>query len=167
VGQLHEWEKIVPSTELMRGYRTARDEGVPHRVIVTYLTMTGSFIDLMQRLSRGRQPVASIERRTTSAKVTDQARWRDPDETQRKRTFRKKSDAERFPTTVEASKLTGSYVNHSDKTTVAEYARGWAAARPLLPTYTQVSWTSARVLARTCSSPHVGSLRTQGTSDST
>src|SRR5215212_2436535 len=59
-----------------------------------------------------------------------QARWRDPDGRQRKASFRIKGDAQRHLTTVEASKLTGGYVDASDRTTVAEYARRWSAARP-------------------------------------
>jgi hypothetical protein len=47
---------------------------------------------------------------------------------QRKKTFAKKGDADRFAATVEADKLWGQYVDHSDRTTVAEYARAWAAA---------------------------------------
>jgi integrase len=39
-------------------------------------------------------------------------------------------DAERFLTGVEASKLRGAYVDPSDRTTVAVYARRWAAGRP-------------------------------------
>ncbi len=74
--------------------------------------------------------MASIEKRVRDGKVTWQARWRDPSDAQRKRTFPRRVDAERFLTGVEASKLTGSYVDHSDKTTVVQYARAWASSRP-------------------------------------
>ncbi|SDY84756.1 Site-specific recombinase XerD [Modestobacter sp. DSM 44400] len=82
--------------------------------------------------------MASVEARQTrrsgrDAKVYD-VRFRDPDGRQRKRTFGKKGDADRFAATVEADKLRGQYIDHSDRTTVAEYARAWAAARPHRPT---------------------------------
>jgi integrase len=60
-------------------------------------------------------------------------RYRDPDGRQRKQTFAKKGDADRFSATVETDKLRGTYVDHSDRTTVAEYARVWAEARPHRP----------------------------------
>ncbi len=62
-------------------------------------------------------------------KVYD-CRYRDPDGRQRKRTFTRKGDADRYAATVEADKLRGQYVDHFDRTTVAEYARAWAATRP-------------------------------------
>jgi hypothetical protein len=81
--------------------------------------------------------VASVETRLTRrngkpTKVYD-VRFRDPDGRQRKKTFGKKGEADRFAATVEADKLRGQYVDHSDRTTVAEYARTWAAARPHRP----------------------------------
>src|SRR3954466_3847470 len=48
----------------------------------------------------------------------------------RKKTFGKKAEADRFAATVEADKHRGQYVDHADRTTVTEYARAWAAARP-------------------------------------
>jgi integrase len=82
--------------------------------------------------------MASVESRWTrragrEVKVYD-VRFRDPDGRQRKKTFSKKGDADRFAATVEADKLRGQYVDHSDRTTVAEYARAWAEARPHRPT---------------------------------
>lgn len=81
--------------------------------------------------------MASVEPRQTrrdgrDAKVYD-VRFRDPDGKQRKRTFGKKGDADRYASTVEADKLRGQFVDHSDRTTVAEYARQWAASRPHRP----------------------------------
>lgn len=81
--------------------------------------------------------MASVEFRLTrragrEVKVYD-CRYRDPDGRQRKKTFSKKGDADRFAATVEADKLRGQYVDHSDRTTVTEYARTWAAARPHRP----------------------------------
>ncbi len=81
--------------------------------------------------------MASVESRPThrngrEAKVYD-VRFRDPDGRQRRKTFGKKGGADRFAATVEADKLRGQFVDHSDRTTVAEYARAWAAARPHRP----------------------------------
>jgi integrase len=78
--------------------------------------------------------MASVESRASrrngrDVKVYD-VRFRDPDGRQRKKTFGKKGDADRFAATVEADKLRGQYVDHSGRTTVAEYARSWAAGRP-------------------------------------
>ncbi len=82
--------------------------------------------------------MASVEARQTRrdgrlVKVYD-CRFRDPDGRQRKKTFTKKGDADRFAATVEADKIRGQYVDHSDRTTVGEYARAWAGARPHRPT---------------------------------
>jgi hypothetical protein len=52
----------------------------------------------------------------------------------RARSFDRKSDAEKYVTTVEAEALAGVYVNRSDRTTVVEHARFRAAARPHRPT---------------------------------
>ncbi len=81
--------------------------------------------------------MARIEARPTrrsgrEVKVYD-VRFRDPDGRQRKKTFGKKGDADRFAATVEADKIRGQYVDHTDRTTVAEYARAWAASRPHRP----------------------------------
>ena len=46
------------------------------------------------------------------------------------RSFDRKSNAEKYVTTVEAEALAGVYVNRSDRTTVVEHAPFWAAARP-------------------------------------
>ncbi len=70
--------------------------------------------------------MASIKRRT----LGDGSRrydvvYRNPENRQRRKTFSRKVDAERFATTTEADKLRGAYIDHSDRTTVAEYARRW------------------------------------------
>jgi integrase len=62
------------------------------------------------------------------------ARWLDPDGRERSKTFARRSDAERHLATVEGAKLAGTYVDHTDRTTVTEYARRWAATRPHRPT---------------------------------
>ena len=54
--------------------------------------------------------MASIERRDRDGKVIWRAHYRAPDGKQRNRSFARKVDAERFLTTVENSKLVGSYI---------------------------------------------------------
>ncbi len=55
--------------------------------------------------------MASIEKRTRGGRSRWYARYRDPAGEQRTRTFDRRIDAERFLTTTEASKLTGSYID--------------------------------------------------------
>src|SRR4051794_23353734 len=84
--------------------------------------------------------------------VTYEARWREPDSRQRKRSFKKKSDAERYLTTIESSLLTGGYVDPSrSKVTIGEYAEQWMAGRTRLKPKTVASYRSLlnnRVLPR-------------------
>ena len=55
--------------------------------------------------------MASIEKRKRNGQLRWYARYRDPGGTQLVKVFDRKIDAERFLTTVEASKLTGSYID--------------------------------------------------------
>jgi integrase len=73
--------------------------------------------------------MASTEkRRGRDGKATWQARWRDPDGRQRKRTFARKSDAERFLTGIESDKLRGAYIApDAGRVTFGECACQWAA----------------------------------------
>ncbi len=64
------------------------------------------------------------------------ARWT-VDGRERSKTFTRKADAERFLATVQADLLRGSYVDPHDRTTVAAYARQWAAGRPHRPATAQ------------------------------
>lgn len=73
--------------------------------------------------------MASVEKHVRDGKIKWRARWRDPDGRQRMRTFTRKGDAERFVATVRADVLRGTYIDTSDRTTVAEYARRWAEGR--------------------------------------
>jgi integrase len=77
--------------------------------------------------------MASVEKRVRDGRTTYQARWRDDQGRQRKKSFTKKGDADRYAATVEADKARGTYVEPS-KITVAEYARTWAETRPHRPT---------------------------------
>ena len=77
--------------------------------------------------------MASVEKKVRNGRTTYQARWRDDQDQQRKKSFAKKGDADRFAATVEADKARGTYIELS-KITVAEYARKWAESRPHRPT---------------------------------
>jgi hypothetical protein len=55
--------------------------------------------------------VASIEKRLRDSEVRWYARFRDPAGAQKVKVFTRRVDAERFLTTVEASKLTGRYID--------------------------------------------------------
>src|SRR3954454_20171064 len=77
--------------------------------------------------------MASVEKRVRNGRTTYEARWRDDQGRQHKKSFGKKGDADRHAATVEADKARGTYVEPS-KTTVAEYARRWAETRPHRPT---------------------------------
>jgi integrase len=71
--------------------------------------------------------VASVKRRPDGKW---RARWRDPEGKEHAKHFDKKRDADRFLATIEADKARGQYVDPTDKTTVIQYARQWASARP-------------------------------------
>src|SRR3954447_7591807 len=71
----------------------------------------------------------SPRRNGKPAKVYD-VRFRDPDGRQRKKTFGKKAEADRFAATVEGDKHRGQYIDHADRTTGTECGRPWAPARP-------------------------------------
>lgn len=71
--------------------------------------------------------MASIQKRPDGRY---RARWRDLDGKEHAKHFDRKRDASAFLATVEADKLRGQYVDPTDKTTVVEYARRWAATRP-------------------------------------
>ena len=77
--------------------------------------------------------MASVAKRIRNGRTTYEARWRDHHGRQRKKSFTKKGDADRYAATVEADKARGTYVEPS-KITVAEYARSWAETRPHRPT---------------------------------
>ena len=84
--------------------------------------------------------------------VTWEARWRDPGNRQRKKTFAKKSDADRYLTSIESSLLTGGYVDPSrSRVTIGAYAEQWVAGRTRLKPKTVASYRSLlnnRVLPR-------------------
>lgn len=74
--------------------------------------------------------MASVEKRLRNGRTTWLARWRDPDGKERKKSFPRRVDADRFLTTIRADLLRGQYVDPQDRTTVAEFARRYAAVQP-------------------------------------
>ena len=82
------------------------------------------------------------------------ARWRTPSGRSRAKTFARKVDAERYLTTVEHSKMTGSYTDPAaGRLTVAEWANRWMASRVHLKAKTIASYESllrSRVLPALC-----------------
>lgn len=84
--------------------------------------------------------------------VTWETRWRELNNRQRKKTFTKKSDAERYKTFIEGSLHTGSYVDPSrSRVTVGTYAEQWMGGRTRLKPKTVASYRSLlnnRVLPR-------------------
>jgi integrase len=84
--------------------------------------------------------------------VTWEARWREADGRQRRKTFPKKSDAERFLTGVESGLHTGSYVNPSHgRLTFGPFAEEWLSGRVRLKPKTAAGYRGlldSRVLPR-------------------
>ena len=78
--------------------------------------------------------MASVEKRTRNGKVAYVARWRDASGKSRSQSFGRKVDADRHAATVAADLARGSYVDGNAKTTVAEYARSYIAAKVYRPT---------------------------------
>jgi integrase len=67
--------------------------------------------------------MASVEKRVRNGKTTYVARWRDDQDKQRKRSFTKKGDADRYAATMEADKVRGTYVDHrAGRITLGEFA---------------------------------------------
>ncbi len=70
--------------------------------------------------------MASVEKRVRDGSTTWLARWRDPDGKQRKRSFTRRMDAERYLTGVSADLLRGNYIDPSaGRLTCGEWARQW------------------------------------------
>lgn len=77
--------------------------------------------------------MGSVDKLTTGDRPTWRARWRDAEGRQRSKSFSRRGDAERYVVKVEAELQRGDYVDPHDTTTVAAYARQWAAGRPHRP----------------------------------
>ncbi len=55
--------------------------------------------------------MASFEKRQSARGVRDDVRYRDPDGHQHRKSFIRKSDADRFASVVEADKLRGTFID--------------------------------------------------------
>jgi integrase len=101
--------------------------------------------------------MASIEKRTRAGQTRWYARYRDPAGKQRVKVFDRKVDAEKYLTTVEASKLTGAYVDPSRaRVTVETMAGRWLAGKVNLKSTTRARYEAAlkvHVLPRWGSTP--------------
>ena len=74
--------------------------------------------------------MASVERRTRNGRTRWYVRYRDPGGEQRTKTFDRRVDADRFLTTVESSKLVGSYIDPAlARLTVGEWSQRWMAGQ--------------------------------------
>ena len=71
--------------------------------------------------------MSSVEKRLRDGSTTWLARWRDPEGKQRKRSFPRRVDADRFLTTVEHGILTGTYIDPAaGKITLAGFYADWS-----------------------------------------
>ncbi len=85
--------------------------------------------------------MASVEKRIRDGSTTWLARWRDPDGKQRKRSFPRRTDADRFLKGVEADKLRGTYVDPTaGRVTVGEWAEKWLDAQVQLKPSTRARY---------------------------
>lgn len=78
--------------------------------------------------------MGSIQRRNQNGTMTWIARWRDPDGRQRKKSFGRRAEAERFLATVSADIVHGQYVDPNDPTIFRDYAETWREAQVHRPT---------------------------------
>jgi integrase len=101
--------------------------------------------------------MASIEKRTSGdGRTTWVARWRDPSGKQRKRTFRRRVDAELFAAGTRTDMARGVYIDAArGRLTVSEWAGPWLAGRAHLTAKTLDSYES---LLRTRILPTWGDL---------
>lgn len=87
--------------------------------------------------------MSSIEKRTRTGRARWYVRYRDPRGEQRTKVFDRKVDAERYLTTVESAKLSGSYLDPKrSAVTVGEFAKRWKAAQGHLKPSTRERYAS-------------------------
>jgi integrase len=92
-----------------------------------------------------------------SGRMTWRARWRDDRNRQRSKSFRRKVDAERFMTSLEHAKNSGTYVDPAaGRMTVEEWSDRWLAAQLHLKPKTLVSYKS---LLAACVLPRWGRVQ--------
>jgi len=85
--------------------------------------------------------MSSVDKRIRDGRTTWLARWRDPGGTQRKRTFARKTDADRHLIGIESRMLDGSYIDPSrSRVTVQAWAQQWLAGQVQLKESTRVRY---------------------------
>lgn len=78
--------------------------------------------------------MGSVEKRIRNGRTTYVVRWRDDAGRQRKKSFARKLDADRYRTEIDHKILSGAYVDPAaGKVTFKTYAEGWRAIQPLRP----------------------------------
>ncbi|MGI8881041.1 MAG: hypothetical protein ACR2KJ_11165 [Jatrophihabitans sp.] len=101
--------------------------------------------------------MASVEKRERGGTVRWRAHYRDPAGKQRSKSFGRRVDAERFLTTVEASKLTGSYVDPAAaRLAVGAWAQRWLDGQAHLKPSTRERYAG---ILREHVTPRWGSVR--------
>jgi integrase len=104
--------------------------------------------------------VSHVEKRIQAGRVTYRARWRDPSGRERKRSFNRKTDAQRFLVGVEDAKLRGAYVDPAKgKVGFAEWAERWFATTADLKPGTRRTY---RLLLDNQLLPHFGTATLAG-----
>ena len=108
--------------------------------------------------------MASIHKQARDGVIAWQARWREPDGRQRKKTFTRKLDADRFLTTLEADKLRGTYIDPSaGKVLLREFAAQWLAAQ----TFDDSTRVATELRIRVHVNPALGDLELRAIKPST
>ena len=98
--------------------------------------------------------MSHVERRVQAGRVTYRARWRDPSGRERKRSFNRKTDAQRFLVGIEDAKLRGAYVAPAKgKVGFGEWAERWFATTADLKPATRRTY---RLLVDNQVLPHFG-----------
>jgi integrase len=104
--------------------------------------------------------LSHVERRVQAGRVTYRARWRDPSGRERKRSFNRKTDAQRFLVGIEDAKLRGAYVDPAKgKVSFAEWAERWYATTADLKPGTRRTY---RQLLDNQALPHFGTAALAG-----
>jgi len=79
--------------------------------------------------------MASIHKRTVDRSPRYDVSYREPDGRQRRKTFKRRADAERFVSTVEADVLRGTYLDpEAGRITFKRYAEDWLKSKTFEPT---------------------------------